>query len=382
MRDDAFDLAELQVWLAEYRESHRAGGPGSGRFSREPRGVLDALASADFAVIDYTFGPWPLAPSEQEARARLLQDFQSTETGLFDETEPDVRAEPDVPAAPVSAARAEPDVPAAPVSAARAEPDVPAAPAGAARAEDRATPEACCRTAYFVAALELLGTRPLRPLRALDRHRTPEGVNRLVEALGSSRPVEAARRAAAVAACFAATGDVGPEWFDRLFDRLAEAADPETGCWPRAGASGEHDDRESALAALSASAGILALHDRFRRPLPHPEKLLAAALGLQKRSGLYQENGPGWTELAAALALEGAFKQCGKKFARVRAALGRLLRATERRLSDDRYREALDADPHRAAAAASLLAVLSRVLPGSVRSARPLRLYLDRHLFV
>lgn len=342
MSEDAFDLAEFEVWLAEYRDSHRAGGPRSGLFSRTPRGELDALASADFAVIDYTLGPWPLAPSEQAARARILQDFQSPETGLFERT----------------AARGE---------------------AGPARdAPGEAEADSCARTAYFASALELLGARPLHPLRALDRDRTPEGVGRLVEGVGSGGKLESVRRAGAVAACFAATGDVGPEWFGRLFDGLEREVDPKTGYWPR-GAPGE---APSALEALSASLGFFALYGRFRRPLPDPGAVVTATLGLQKRSGLYEDAGPGRAELAAAVALDRAFRQSGRKFARVRAALGKLLLAARERLSDERCREGLEGDPHRTAQAVSLLAALSQALPGSVRARRPLRLYLERHHFV
>lgn len=332
MAERILDLAEFEVWLAEFRELHRAGGPGSGRFARTPRGQLDGLSCADFAIIDYTVGPWPLAPSEVEARAKVLQSFQATSSGLFGE-------------------------------------NGPAPPAGGGIADPY------CRTAYFAAALELLGTRPLHSMRAMDGMWSPPGMERFLDGLDWSEPGLASGRAAAVAGCFAITGDVGPEWFERFFARLAREADPESGWWPEG--AGPRD-----AVSFSAAFPLIAIHGRFRAALARPEAIVRTALGLQRPDGLYEGSGPGWVDLGAAFALERGFRQSGEDRAGVLGAREKLLRATAASLSDPGFRDRFAADPHAAAGAVSLLALLAEALPGAVRSRRPLRLFTERDFFV
>jgi len=369
------DLTEFEVWLVEWHESHRAGGLGSGRFARFPRGPLDGLSCADFAIVDYTTGPWPLAPSEQDARVAVLQQFQSPETGLFEEDAPPARRQSSRlrPGAGGDTSQQEE---------LRGEAKTPPPfaerrPAGQARegnADGARRLDPWAATAHFVAALELLGARPLLPLRSMDEARTPAGIVRMLEGLDWSDPLASAR-GAHVSACLAVTGDVGPEWFERFFAWLDREADPSTGLWRRGVQAPLRD-------ALAAAFRYFALYDRFRRPLPHASAALMTALGLQLPDGLYAESGPGWTELAAAFVMDRAFRQCGEHRAREKAALENLARATAARLRDPGALASLDADPHAAAGLMSLLAVLSQALPGSVKSRGPLRLYLERHLFV
>jgi hypothetical protein len=326
------DLAEFEVWLAEFREAHRAGGPGSGRFSSAPRGSIDALSCADFAVIDYTLGPWPPPPSEQDSRVRVIQGFQDAKSGFF-------------------------------------------GCVGGGQTAAGLSSDPRSLTGYVVAALELLGVRPLHPIRALDGLRTPDGMETFLEGLDWSRPALVGCVAAAVVSCFAVTGDVGPEWFERFFGRLARESDPGTGLWPRDGAS-------RGTESLEAAFGLLVAHERHRRPIPHPAAAVRTTLGLQRPDGLFDEDGPGWREVAAAFVLDRALRQSGEAHGRAREACERLLRAADGRIRDASFLQRLFEDPHRTAGTVSLLAILSAVLPGRVRSRRPLRLFLERHLFV
>ncbi|MHC4251152.1 MAG: hypothetical protein ACYS9X_18685 [Planctomycetota bacterium] len=328
MTERILDLAEFEVWLAEFRDQHRAGGPGSGRFARTPRGQIDALSCADFAVIDYTVGPWPLSGSERDARVKVLQGFQTTPSGLFDGG--DV-APPDA--------------------------DGPLA-------------DPYCRTGYFVAALELFGARPLHPIRAMDELRTPSGIDGFLDGIDRSSPGLGHCRAASVAACFAITGDVGPEWFERFFAHLA-----------RDGGVRRKRARAEA-AALRGAFGLTAVHERFRAPLSRPADVVKMALGQQRPDGLFDGSGPGWPELAAAFVLDRGLRQSGKRRKKVIAACEKLLRASAGLMLDAGFRETFSDDPHRAAGAVSLLAALSEALPGSIRSRRPLRLFTGRQLFV
>jgi hypothetical protein len=327
------DTTELAVWLAEWRDLHRAGGAGSGRFARTRRGLLDGYSSADFTIIDYTTGPWPPAPSEHDARVNVLQGFQSARTGLFELL--------------------------------------------SSSGERLAPPEACVHetTAYFVAALELLGARPIQPLRAIDPQRTPEGMVDFLDALDWSAPRRAAGGAASVAACFAVTGDVGPEWFGRYFDWLDAECDPQTGLWRRGVVS-------DPLAGVGGAYQFYTVYDRFRRPVPHARKLLTTVIELQKGEALYTDDGPGWTELCAAFLLDRAFRQSGARCKSVREAFEGLARSTAERLADASFREKLVDQPHKVAGLFGLIALLSQALPGSVKSPRPLRFYADRLVFV
>ena len=167
------DLSDFDVWIAEWRDRFRAGGSGSGRFARVPFGPLDGGACADFAVIDYTTGPWPLPPSETELRAEVLQQYQSQKTGFYD---PTVRKSTSGFPTPGADARSN---------------DIP----------DEDKMGAVQGTAYVLGALEILGVRPVQPLRALESARTPAGIVQLLESLDwanadteSARPRFTARR--------------------------------------------------------------------------------------------------------------------------------------------------------------------------------------------
>ena len=333
MADTILDMTDLDVWLAEWRDAHRAGGAGSGRFARKPRGLLDGYSCADLAVIDYTTGPWPPAPSEHDARVKVLQSFQAPESGLFELV---------------------------------ASTGQRLAPPGAGVYET---------TAYFVASLELLGVRPMQPLKALDHLRTPDGMAKFLDGLNWATPRAAAGGGAGSAGCFAVTGDVGPEWFARYFDWLDAECDPATGFWRRG-------VEAPPLAGLGGAYQFYAVYDRFRRPFPHPRALVTSAVDLQQMDGCYMDDGPGWAEFCAAFMMDRAFRQCGARYRSVVEALEGLARFTRERTSDASFRETLDENPHKVAGIFSLIAVLSQALPGSVRSKRPLRFYADRLVFV
>ena len=73
----------------------------------------------------------------------------------------------------------------------------------------------------------------MRPFRAFDEFRPPDGSRRLLEGLDWTRPWAEASKGAGVSLCLAVTGDVGPEWFENYFSWLEAEADPETGLWRR-----------------------------------------------------------------------------------------------------------------------------------------------------
>jgi hypothetical protein len=201
----------------------------------------------------------------------------------------------------------------------------------------------------------------------------PAGIAEFLDGLDWSGVPAAAARGAAVGFSFAVTGDVGPEWFERLFDWLDLEADPATGLWRR-GVEAASRDR------VDAAFPYAALYDRFHRPLPAPERAFETALALQGASGLFDPEGPGGTDLASAYVIDRAARQSPSSCAR--APLTRLLAAAAERVADAGFRERALSDPGRTAEVVSLLALLSRALPGAVRSRRPLRFHLDRHFFV
>jgi hypothetical protein len=339
------DLNDFDVWLAEWRERFRAGGSGSGRFARIPHGPLDGGACADFAVIDYTTGPWPLPPSETELRAEVLQQYQSQKTGFYD---PTIR---------------------------KATSGFPT-PKADSRGDETAEDErmgAVQGTAYFLGALEILGARPMQPLRALEPARTPAGIVELLESLDWANADAESARAAGVATCLATMVDVGPEWFERYIRWLDAEADPQTGFWRKGVPC-------APPRALQGAFQQYLVYDRCRAALPYPERALKTALSLQGRDGLYDERGAGWREAGAVYVIDRAFRQCGWNYAHVREALSAIGRATRDCINDTSFREQMA--PRRMAGLVSLLALLSSALPGAVRSRRPLRFYADRRLFV
>jgi hypothetical protein len=215
----------------------------------------------------------------------------------------------------------------------------------------------------------------MQPLRALDNLGTPEGIANFLEGLNWSVPRAAAGGGAGVAGCFAVTGDVGPEWFQKYFDWLDAECDPASGLWRRG-------VKADPLEALGGAYQFYTVYDRFRRPVPHARSLVTTSVELQRADFLYREDGPGWTELCAAFILDRAFRQSGARYKSVIEALEGLAKATAERTADESFREKLVENPHKVAGILGLMALISRALPGSVKSERPLRFYSDRLVFV
>lgn len=165
------DLRDFEVNLSEIRDAHRMGGSGSGRFSRVLGAGFDIVGSADFTIIDYTFGPWPKTISEHDARADVLRDSESPSTGLF-------------------------------------------------------IPDSLLLNVYILHVLEILGARPLYPIGMIEEFRTPSGLRELMETID-----EDGAMGANVASIFAISGDIGPEWFDKFFAELNKKLTGDNGLW-------------------------------------------------------------------------------------------------------------------------------------------------------
>jgi hypothetical protein len=321
----------LGAWLPRYALD------GAGRYVRHLRGpgtaggTPDAYGCAGAAGILYMLGELPAEPDVRAAWVRSLRSFQDPATGIFrDRTHSDLHT-----------------------------------------------------TAQVTAALELFEARPEHPLAVLAPVLDPAAVPGFLDGLDWAHPWPSSHDGAGAAAALAITGEAGPAWFDAYFAWLDASADPGTGLW-RAGRMLPRDEWPGLFSNLGGSFHYHFMYDYFRRPWPHPERVLETCLTLLHDSAsAIAETSVGFAEIDLVYCLSRARRQTDRHFAAAGEALDLLADRVAGLLSDPRYldSDATD-DVHVVFGAVCAVAELQRAIPGGIRTPVPLRLVLDRRPFI
>jgi len=321
-------------------ERHAAGRPGGfSRWSRPDAARRsgadvegpDPYGCADAANLLYTLGRWPRDPDERRAFSELLQSFQEAETGLFRE----------------------------------------------------ASHHPFHTTAHCAAALELFDARPRHPLAAMAPHAGPDGAAAFLEQLDwSGAPWTESHRGAGLHAALVLAGEAPEVFEERVFAWLWDAADPDTGLWRR-GCLPPREHRKELFPHLAGTFHYLFNHEHARRPLRYPEALVDTCLAIWRERLFPLCTFVGFAEIDWVYCLHRALRQSGHRHREAREALRELAAAHLAFLEglDPEADDALD-DLHRLFGTVCALAELQQALPGELRSARPLRLVLDRRPFI
>jgi len=304
--------------------------------------TLNAYGCADAANILYTIHAFPADPHERAGWVATLRSLQDAASGMFNE----------------------------------------------------ATHVPIHTTAHCIAALELFDALPSHPLRALADWRDPARLPGFLDALNWEQgPWQASHHGAGLYAALVLAGEVDSAWQDVYFGWLARENDPATGLWRKGCVRPVRENRSGSLHTTSApptrfphlagSFHYLFNHEYARRPLPHPSALVETCLDLRRHDPFPLCHSIGFAEADWVYCLTRAVRQSGHRWAEARQALADFaeeycayLLALDP-LTDDGLN-----DLHSLFGACCCLAELQTALPGLLRTARPLRLVLDRRPFI
>lgn len=239
-------------------------------------------------------------------------------------------------------------------------------------------------TAYAAAALALLGARPSYPVRACGRiAASRKAMERWLSFVPWSVIWPASHIVSGLPAVMHLTGQAADGFFSDLFDWLDARAERATGFWSRGIAQ-----RLGLIPKLSKEelGGAFHFHYLYAargRAWPYPEKVVDAALALQKPSGFWDGDHPYCidldgiycmvrsSELAGGYRRDDAYAAC----ARFLSGAAAVLNSREALLS--RY-----LNSHRLPGALSAVAECARAFPGIVLTERPWIQTLDRACFI
>jgi hypothetical protein len=239
-------------------------------------------------------------------------------------------------------------------------------------------------TAHCLGALELFDAAPAHPLAALAPLEAPGALEAFLDGLAwRADPWLESHRGAGVWAARVLAGEASAAWQERWFAWLARECDPRSGLWRRGCVAPPFAWGTSRFPHLAGTFHYLFDHEHARRPHPYPGALLETCLEIARGREWPLGETVGFAEIDWVYCLARAHAQSGRRREDVLAAL----RDLARHYADFLLALDLDADDgandlHRLFGAVCALAELQRVLPGELRSRRPLRLVLDRRPFI
>jgi hypothetical protein len=143
-------------------------------------------------------------------------------------------------------------------------------------------------TAFATAALKLLGARPLHPHAwAEGLFARPEAIRRWLDSFNWQQIWSGSHELGAAAAVIDAPGGIRlpPEWADWTLAAFTERVDEETGLWK----NGVFDLvwRRPTTIDLGGAAHFWWIYHHLGRPIPHPDKVVASIVSLQRETGLW-----------------------------------------------------------------------------------------------
>ncbi len=332
-------MHDLRGWLGRVEEivaAHALGEPGAyGRWRAPGAGRElgpNPYGSADAANLLYTLGRFPRDPKERGGWLDALQRFQDPETGLFREDSHD----------PIHT------------------------------------------TAHCLAALELFEAGPRHPLRALAPLAAPGALEDFLDGLDwRGDPWRESHRGAGVYAARWLAGECDADFEDRYVAWLARECDPASGLWRRGAVERPYAWGESRFPHLAGTFHYLFNLEHARRPHPQPVALVDTCLAIEAHGDWPLGQSVGFAEVDWVYCLARGVAQSGHRRSDAVAALRGFADRYVGFLADlDLDADDGAGDLHRLFGAVCALAELQRVLPGELRSERPLRLVLDRRPFI
>jgi hypothetical protein len=343
LRLDAF-LSQVEPFLQRFHVERAGFDPHDlrGYFSVRASGKTDLYGSADMVFVLWILDELESRTTDSGRRewVSVLQSFQDRRTGLF-------QPGPDAAESAIHA------------------------------------------TAFATAALKLLGSRPRHPHAwAEPLFADRETIRHWVDSLDWSQIWTGSHELGAAAAVIDAPRGIQlpEEWADWILEALTERLDPKTGFWK----NGVFDRiwRKPTTVDLGGAAHFWWIYHHLGRPIPHPEKVIANVLALQRETGLWGTrlfNGayPQGIDFDALIGLRLAWLQLPEEARAARrspmvAALERYSCAAEAHLNGEGSVERLFRTSHKLVGTLNALAeldLLHRTLTGApkLETPRPLR---------
>jgi len=326
------DGREFVEWIATEYEPSVHIGTGAGHYTRQPgEPSIDLYGVADMACVLFTIGELRPNDEQREEWAAAFRALQGPD-GLFVEQVP--------------------------------------------------THHPLHSTAFTMAAMELLGLRPIPPPTFATEWSEPSAVGPALDRLDwRSAVYSGSHEGAAMGAIATLQPTIGTAaWFDAYFTSLDARLDPTTGMHGvDKPAAGDTDQ-------IGGSFHYAFLYDWHHRLMAHPEARIDAILGLQRDDGVWADDNPLWLTLDAVYLLARAVERSGHRRPDVEAAVRRAVLAVEERAVQPSRRDAAFGwylGAHSLTAAVSILAEGQRFLgQQAICTDRPLRLVLDRRPFI
>ena len=337
------DLRPLIEHIADTVYSHELGE--AGRFQRwdrqdatESRDLgVNPYGCADAANLLYSINRFPRRPAAREGAVAWLQSLQDPATGMFNEP----------------------------------------------------THHTIHTTAHCLGALDLYDAEPLHPLSELEKYTDAEVMEQFLDQLNwSGNPWHASHQGAGLFVSLVLTGMVAGDWQDRYFNWLWNETDAETGFLRRGKirpilSPRTTDPVPTIFPHLAGTFHYLFNIEYARRPLRFPERMVDTSLEIFEKSEFPLGDNVGFAEIDWVFILSRGLQQSGHRFAECKIALRALCdRYIPYLLGIDYDNDDDFNDLHWLFGCSCALAELQRMLPGYLRTDRPLRLVLDRRPFI
>lgn len=327
-------MTNIEPFLKKVRRSidaHRTSSGGGYRQKNSESLEADLYGTADAVILLYTIGELPPVGSiERASLVTTLQGFQQQEDGLF-------MADSHHPVH---------------------------------------------RTAYAVAALELLNSQPSHPLTSLHHVRSRDGLHEWMESLDWAQlPWRESHKGAGIYAAMVLAGEVDEEWEEWYFAWLDQEADPETGFWRK----GAIHNGAPLFHHLASSFHYLFNFNYRKRPMQYPNQWIDTCLAMYDDGQIpLKPDALGFVELDVLYTLISAVEQSQHRahelHAMIRAIGSHLL--TSITALEDGSEDDLFEDMHSLCGTVCALALVQSVMPEQVEANRVLQKILDRRPFI
>lgn len=320
-------VINIEPIIDKVKKSIMAHRTGSG-YARYPGGCDNEYGIADALNILYTIDELP-ERAELDSLVDRLKNFQSAETGLFD--------------------------------------------------EGSHHPFHC--TAHCLAGIALVGEMARFRVSALDKYLEPSAIVDLLSTLEWNTTDLSGHIGAGVYSIFYLTRSITPEWEDAFFDWLTNNNDPETGLNVRGAVA-------AGLCPVWNHMGdwfhFLFCFNSARRAFPNPEKLVDSCIDMYDRELMPESFGHGqrFLDIDWSFTLNRAAIQSGYRLADSRKRLEEFADRFTYYLVNSDLSEPQWRDMHLMFGAVCALAELQAALPGKLRSRRSLRQVLDIRPFI
>lgn len=330
-------MYDLRPFIAEIKkivERHYLGAPGKytrwiTQDSRNSRNLGSTPYGCANAVnILYTINELPGAVSEREEFIKVLQEFQNTDNGLFENPG-----------------------------------NYPTH-----------------TTAFVSGALNLLDAEPLYTAKDFEKYGTKEGLFEFMDSIDwAKNPWVGAHLGAGIYASMLLTKTAGDEWEDYYFEWLDNNADPETGLWKKGALEGAEP-----FHYLASTFHYVFNYEYAKRALPYSKELLETCIKAYYNGDCMDfSKAVGWADIDFTYLLARVQRRAGIKYDETQKILKEIADGliTQLLAMDVDKSETLN-DLNTLFAIVCALAVLQDALPGYIRTSKPLKLVLDKRPFL